>query len=219
MGHGYGLNHSRREGSTVDYTDPFDVMSVDAGRSAPHPIYTDLDPFGQPVYEIGPGLNAANMWSKGWLDMTRVWTDPGSAHISTSVQLRPLHRRDLPGYLAARFGEYFIEFRMNTGWDARVPACILLHRFENGISYLVPDEDGNDTFRAGSRISTPEDLSVLGSGFSIRVKSINVAHEGNYPRLERGGLQALTVARMVPKTVAPVAWRAVSTTVRIAASP
>jgi hypothetical protein len=42
---------------------------------------------------------------------------------------------------------------------------------------------------------------------------------GNYPRLERGGLQALTVARMVPKTVAPVAWRAVSTTVRIAASP
>jgi hypothetical protein len=161
MGHGYGLNHSRREGSTVDYTDPFDVMSVDAGRSAPHPIYTDLDPFGQPVYEIGPGLNAANMWSKGWLDMTRVWTDPGSAHISTSVQLRPLHRRDLPGYLAA----------------ARVPACILLHRFENGISYLVPDEDGNDTFRAGSGISTPEDLSVLGSGFSIRVKSIDVANE------------------------------------------
>jgi hypothetical protein len=42
---------------------------------------------------------------------------------------------------------------------------------------------------------------------------------GNYPRLERGGLQALTVARMVPKTVAPGAWRAVSTTVRIAASP
>ena len=91
MGHGYGLNHSRREGSTVDYTDPFDVMSVDAGRSAPHPIYTDLDPFGQPVYEIGPGINAANMWSKGWLDMTRVWTDPGTARISTSVQLRPLH--------------------------------------------------------------------------------------------------------------------------------
>ena len=30
MGHGYGLNHSRREGSTVDYTDPFDVMSTDA---------------------------------------------------------------------------------------------------------------------------------------------------------------------------------------------
>ena len=48
MGHGYGLNHSRREGSTVDYTDPFDVMSVDAGRSAPHPIYTDPTPSGSP---------------------------------------------------------------------------------------------------------------------------------------------------------------------------
>jgi hypothetical protein len=117
------------------------------------------------------------MWSKGWLDMTRVWTDPGSARISTSVQLRPLHRRDLPGYLAARFGEYFIEFRMNTGWDALVPASVLVHRFENGISYLVPDEDGNDTFRAGSGISTAENLSVFGSGFSIRVKSIDAANE------------------------------------------
>jgi hypothetical protein len=177
MGHGYGLNHSRREGSTLDYTDPFDVMSVDAGRSAPHPIYTDRDPFGQPVFEIGPGLNAANMWSKGWLDMTRVWTDPGSSRISTTVQLRPLHSRELPGYLAAKFGEYFIEFRMNTGWDALVPSCVLVHRFESGQSYLVPDEDGNDTFGEGSGISTPDNLSVLGSFFGIRVKSIDTANQ------------------------------------------
>ena len=41
----------------------------------------------------------------------------------------------------------------------------------------------------------------------------------NYRRPEQRQFQTLTVARMVPKTVAPVAWRAVSTTVRIAASP
>ena len=196
MGHGYGLNHSRREGSTVDYTDPFDVMSVDAGRSAPHPIYTDLDPFGQPVYEIGPGINAANMWSKGWLDMTRVWTDPGTARISTAVQLRPLHSRELPGYLAARFGEYFIEFRMNTGWDALVPPCVLVHRFDSGISYLVPDEDGNDTFRAGSSISTQENLSVLGSGFSIRVKAIDTTNQVATVSLARAPAQ---IPRIFPQ--------------------
>ncbi len=41
----------------------------------------------------------------------------------------------------------------------------------------------------------------------------------NYPRLQQWRLQALTVARIVPKTVAPGVRRAVSTTVRIAASP
>ncbi len=196
MGHGYGLNHSRREGSTVDYTDPFDVMSTDAGRSAPHPVYTDLDLFGQPVYEIGPGLNAANMGSKGWLDMTRVWTDPRTARISTTVQLRPLHSRHLPGYLAARFGEYFIEFRMNTGWDALVPPCVLVHRFEGGSSYLVPDEDGNEVFRAGSAISTPENLSVLGSGFSIRVNAIDTANEVATVSLARAPAQ---IPRIFPQ--------------------
>ena len=132
--------------------------------------------------------------------MTRVWTDPGSARISTSVQLRPLHRRDLPGYLAARFGEYFIEFRMNTGWDARVPACILVHRFENGISYLVPDEDGNDTFRAGSGISTPENLSVLGSGFSIRVKAIDTTNQVATVSLARARAQ---IPRIFPQGALP----------------
>ena len=100
----------------MDYTDPFDVMSVDAGRSAPHPIYTDLDPFGQPVYEFGPGINAANMWSKGWLDMTRVWTDPGRHALAPLFNCVRCIDEIFPGYLAARFGEYFIEFRMNTGW-------------------------------------------------------------------------------------------------------
>jgi hypothetical protein len=78
---------------------------------------------------------------------------------------------------SARFCEYFIEFRMNTGWDALVPPCILVHRLESGASYLIPDGGRNDTFRAGSAIGTPEHLSALGSGFSIRVKSINTVNQ------------------------------------------
>jgi hypothetical protein len=49
-------------------------------------------------------------------------------------------------------------------------------------------------------------------------RAVDSEGEGNYPR--RGsGAQALTVVRMVPKTVVPDVRRAVSTTVRTAASP
>lgn len=50
MGHLYGLDHSRSEGSTEDYKDPWDVMSTANAYSATHPRYAS----------IGPGLNAAN---------------------------------------------------------------------------------------------------------------------------------------------------------------
>jgi hypothetical protein len=61
MGYGYGLNHSRIEGSEEDYKDRWDVMStIDACFMARHPVYTELDVRGRPIFLIGPGLNAAN---------------------------------------------------------------------------------------------------------------------------------------------------------------
>ena len=174
MGHRYGLGHSRREGSMEDYQDPFDVMSTPRDtRMAPHPIYTERDPRGNPIFTIGPGLNAANMWSRGWLDETRVWSDQPERPVHTTVQLRPLHRRDLPGLLAIRFNDYFVEFRTNSGWDAGFGPAVLVHRFEGGRSYIVSDNDGNLILGPGSAISTPKEFSVLGSGFFIRVTAID----------------------------------------------
>jgi hypothetical protein len=69
MGHGYGLNHSRMDGSLADYQDARDVMSTPGEFMAPHPVYTERDR-GRPIFLIGPGLNAANMWAMGWLDLT-----------------------------------------------------------------------------------------------------------------------------------------------------
>jgi hypothetical protein len=107
MLHGYGVNHARLDGSTADYRDPFDVMSV--GNA-----FIAMDPnFGQ----TGPGLNAVIMDSKGWLDPERVWTYPGG---NSSVQLWPHHRRDLPGFLVATVGPYYVEFRMSEGFDAAI---------------------------------------------------------------------------------------------------
>src|SRR5262245_31828867 len=173
MGHVYGLDHSRAEGSTADYADPFDVMSNLAAGSTPHPDFNERDPVdGTPVYRIGPGLNAANMWSRGWLDMTRVWSSL-SGSVSAALKLRPLHRRDLDGYLVIRFGSYFIEYRTGRGWDAALDPCVLVHRFEDNRSYLVPDDKGHQQLVEGSTLSSPSEASVLGSGYTIRVDSID----------------------------------------------
>ena len=63
MGHGYGLDHSRLEGLSDDYRDPWDIMSTwDNVFMAPHPNYG----------LVGPFLNAANMNGRGWLAPQRV---------------------------------------------------------------------------------------------------------------------------------------------------
>lgn len=125
VGHALGLTHSRREGSADDYADPWDIMSAYSVRYN-HAGSSGEDPH-RPYYTYGPGLNAVNMQIKGWLDRSRVYTFPTSG--ASHVVLRPLHRRDLPGYLAARVGELWIEFRMNEAWDSAIGRpVVLLHR-------------------------------------------------------------------------------------------
>jgi hypothetical protein len=134
MAHGYGLAHSRSDLLSKidenDYHDPWDVMSTAAFpyMQANHPKYGPRS--------IGPGLNAANMDSRGWLDNSRVWTTKYG--VDTEVELRPLHRRDLSGFLALRIENFLIEFRMNEGWDAAIGGpVVLVHYFEDGHSYIM----------------------------------------------------------------------------------
>jgi M6 family metalloprotease-like protein len=182
MGHAYGLSHSRAYGSTEDYMDAWDVMSTANRFMAPHPSFTDVDARGRPVFRVGPGLNAANMSSRGWLDESRVWNATTDTQVNTTVQLRPLHRRDLPGFLAIRFQGYFVEFRTNTGWDAAITPAVLVHTFsatpfEGSHSYLVSDSDGQQAFGVGSFIGTPDSMSFLGSNTRIEVTDIDLGQE------------------------------------------
>jgi hypothetical protein len=123
MSHGYGLDHSRADGSQGDYMDIWDIMSTNVGGtfSTPDTNYTF----------VGPGMNAWNMRSRGWLDESRVWR-PLFKHFGTQdIVLRPLHRHDLVGYLAAELGPYLIEYRVGERWDAGLQggSGILVHRF------------------------------------------------------------------------------------------
>lgn len=129
MGHGFGLGHSRMNGSDTDYQDAWDIMSTLGAFGA-----ADAD-YGA----RGPGMNAWNMRGRGWLDESRVWHCP-NGDFSEQIQLRPLHRRDLPGYLAAElpplndtlgFPRYLVEYRKSENWDIGIPrSCILVHRYQ-----------------------------------------------------------------------------------------
>jgi hypothetical protein len=139
MGHGYGLDHARKEGSTADYQDPWDVMSVYAADMQPNADWGT----------IGPGLNAWSMRSQGWLDESRVYTFNGALS-DEGVELRPLHRRDLGGYLAASLGEFLVEYRPKERWDAAFPrSAVFVHRFNDNHPYIMPGTNGNYDLVAG----------------------------------------------------------------------
>jgi hypothetical protein len=192
--HSFGLGDAKREGVAGFYTDRTDIMSVQSAHSAPHPIHRKKAS-SQPVFRMGPGLNAASMAALGWLDETRTysWADGRPA---TKVTLRPLHRRDLPGTLAIRFGSFFVEYRSPSGWDARLQHRVLVHRMDDNHSVLMLDDEGDPTFSAGSTLSLDPKLSLLGSGFTIRVLAID-------ERAETATIQLSSTAPELPEVEPP----------------
>jgi hypothetical protein len=170
MGHGYGMVHSRVDGSTADYQDPWDTMST----------WDSCYYAGDPNYQlIGPGLNAANMRNMGWLDESRVWK-PSSLAFSQQIELRPLHARGLPGFLAAEVpgtaGGFLIEFRVAEDWDVAFPrAAVFVHRLDNGYSYRMVGTNGRSDLVAGDKFSAGVDIPSLSSYLTIHVDEINSA--------------------------------------------
>jgi hypothetical protein len=169
MGHGYGLDHARANGSEDDYQDPYDIMSTANAYETPDVTYTD----------IGPGLNAATMSSQSWLDNARVWKTSGD--FDTTVPLRPLHRHRLPGYLAARVGAFLAEYRAREFWDnnAQFPV-VLVHRFQNNHSYIMPATDGRKGLYAGSVFQ----LNTAYFRHRVEVLQIDDQSETAYVRLQ-----------------------------------
>lgn len=155
MIHGLGASeHSRRAGSDADYRDPWDVMSMFAASTGGHPVETDLP--------IGPGLNSAYMDRAGWLDHSRVQTS------ATTLTLRPLHRRDLPGHLAALVNGWYVEYRPAVGWDSGYGGSrIFVHSRANNTSYLEAELGAGDSFEVGDR------LGIFESYFGVTVNSID----------------------------------------------
>jgi hypothetical protein len=164
MGHGYGLDHSRSSGSPLDYMDGWDTMStLDLCYMKNNPKWG----------LIGPGLNAWNMRGRGWLDESRVWssTDPD---YETVVQLRPLHRHDLKGYLAIEIDEFLFEYRPAQGWDAAFPrSTCFVHSFEDNHSYIRGNGVAELLQGRSYTLGSPD--MILGTYFDVEVLEINDA--------------------------------------------
>lgn len=181
VGHALGLTHSRMEGSGDEYGDKWDIMSA---YNVLHFDRSGDDPPGSPYYTYGPGLNAVNMDLAGWLDPARVYVAGEST--GTSFRLRPLHRRDLPGWLAAKVqigGQTMVfEFRMDDNWDIRFSRpCVLVHirsiHPKNGrpcseVLIARPDEARAD-LRAGETFEIGSQLDPFGVYARITVRAIN----------------------------------------------
>lgn len=170
LGHGYGLDHSRRHGSTDDYADPWDTMSTASDYSAPHAE------FGS----VGPGLNAWNMRLRGWLDEDRVVSvEPGAQAI---VTLKPLH--DWPfGTIALEAHGFLIEFRARERWDRNIPRpCVMIHRVDGNQSYMMASTAGNfdlvqgDRFEWGLPVGRSLDIEVLDIDNGNRSATVKVVH-------------------------------------------
>jgi hypothetical protein len=168
MGHGFGLQHSRQDGVNGDYQDLWDIMSALNDFFA-----SDFD-YGS----RGPGLNAWNMRSRQWLDESRIWKGPPNNDFCESISIRPLHRRDLSGYLGAELpaiggdSAYLVELRVPAEWDTAVPnPTILIHHFEAPHSYLMKGTKGQTSLSVG-------EVFEHGSGplSKLRVTSIDVAN-------------------------------------------
>jgi hypothetical protein len=155
MGHVYGLQHSRRDGTTVDYTDPWDMMSG----------YNNYPAIDGEFTSIGPAYDAWNLRYMNWLDESRVWKAPTGEYDQT-ITLRPIARRDLPGHLAAEApGGFLVEFREQVGWDRGIPRpAVLVHSFDQGHSYLMSGNSGVPDLIAGQSFGDPVPQDVL-SGF------------------------------------------------------
>jgi hypothetical protein len=156
--HGLGVyEHSRSHGSDDDYRDPYDVMSMFAAWPGRSPTNANIP--------VGPGLNAAFMKRCGWLD-------PNRAAPAGQAQLRPLHRRDLPGPLYAVVGQYYVEYRPSRRWDTGFTSTVLVHYLANHTSYLVAE------LRAGDPAYAWGDPQLaFGAHGSIKVDAIDDAAE------------------------------------------
>ncbi|MGB5759109.1 MAG: hypothetical protein WBM50_19515 [Acidimicrobiales bacterium] len=164
MGHGYGLDHSRTNGSDADYQDPWDTMSTANAYMAAHPEYG----------AVGPGLNASNMSMRNWLDQSRVVTLPGDASAQETITLRPLHARNLSGSLAVSVGQFMVEFRVRSGWDAGIPrSCVLVHRAQGNRSYLMPGTAGHADLVGGDVFEHGLSGGLFGDHLVVHVDTID----------------------------------------------
>lgn len=158
-GHSFGLKHSRRlSTSTTDYNDCYDIMSYKTCA------LSFAGQFGGPGIlsaESGPGLNAVQLVTAGWLSPGS-WNQCGNGTFTMAalnhpevsgnraVQINDVRTISTPPPATGQppgstTSDYLsVELRSKSGWDRGIAAdafLLYLHG-QDGYSYWVRDADG-----------------------------------------------------------------------------
>jgi hypothetical protein len=175
-GHVFGLEHSFDQSARKDaswsapgeYFDMYDIMSA-------MNVYSTYDSkFGQ----RGPLLCAANLDRMGWLPASRVWSTPAAnSSWSDEFDIVSMSHPEIPGYLAARVGGVYVEFRTQELWDAAIPRPgVLLHVMVDPNAVVIASDKQNYVNDwQPTQIYGPSDIEMaIRGGIQIRVKSFDL---------------------------------------------
>lgn len=174
-GHMFGLSHSFDQSDRKvadwstpgEYFDGYDIMSAMNVSSHTDPRFN----------QSGPLLGTANRDLMGWLPETRVWTPPDHQSSVTDFDLVSLGHPETPGYLAARAGGYYVEFRTDDGWDAGLTRpCVLIHELSGPNAVVIAQDKANyvNEWQPGQMLG-PTDLALaIAGGTRISILSFDV---------------------------------------------
>lgn len=175
-GHVFGLEHSFDQSNRKDaswsapgeYFDMYDIMSA----------MNVYDTYDQRFQLRGPLLCAANLDRMGWLDASRVW-DPQGTHSSWSdtFDLVSMSHPEIPGFLAAHVGEYYVEFRTQEGWDAAIPRPgVLIHVMNDPNAVIIASDLTNyvDDWQPGQMFGASDIVVSIAGGVQIRIISFDL---------------------------------------------
>ena len=178
-GHVLGLSHSFDESDRKliswsapgEYYDNYDIMSAMNVFTTPHPKFTNT----------GPRLCTANQDFMGWLPSTRVWSPPEHRSSLTDVDLVALSHSDTPGYICAKVGGFYLEFRVRDGLDAGIPGPAVLIHTLNGPNAMIMARNAatyDNDFQVGNSYgASPPFINITG-GTRIEILSFNIpAHK------------------------------------------
>lgn len=185
-GHLFGLNHSFDQSDRKDadwsapgeYFDDYDIMSAMHVSSHTDPRFN----------QSGPLLCTANQDLMGWLPAARVWAPPEHQSSVTVFDLVSLGHPEIPGYLAARAGGNYIEFRTDDGWDSGLSRpCILIHALSGPNAVVIAQDRANyiNEWQPGQTLGPPELEMAINGGTRISILSFDISGKKARIRVQR----------------------------------
>lgn len=176
-GHHLGLEHSfdQSDRTLISWSAPGEYYDEHDVMSAMH-VHSDI---GHRFSPRGPLLNTANLDRMEWLPAARVWSSP-TKNSSDRFQfdLVSLSHPEIPGFLAAKIGGRYIEFRMNERWDLGISRpCVLIHELHDGNSVVVASDRAswNYEWQPGQRFGPSDFVMSTRGGVRIYIESFNLA--------------------------------------------